>query len=181
MGVPEVAKKKRGGQTIRTQELDEGILAWIADGQTLREFCRKRGNPCYAVVYQWLRADEAFATRFARAREVGLDAIADAALAMSDKPPPKVGGKVDQGYVSWVKNRVWTRLQLLAKWNPKKYGDRIAVSGAEGAPLVQISNADAAREVAMLLATAAARKVLADRETQAKAQIEVAEDNGDDD
>ena len=109
---------------------------------------------------------------------MGLDAIADDALSMSDKEPPKVGGKVDQGYVSWIKHRVWTRLQLLAKWDPKRYGDRVAIAGAEGAPLIQLSNADAAREVAMLLATAAARKVLSEREIQSKALIE--EDNGDD-
>ena len=26
-------------------------------------------------------------------------------------------------FVSWQKNRIWTRTQLLAKWDRKKYGD----------------------------------------------------------
>ena len=190
MGVSEVAKREKrarrklpqGGQTIRTPELEDQILAWVASGQTLRDFCRKPGKPGHVTVYQWLKAGGVFTERFAHAREVGHDAIAEETLKLADAVPDKVDGKVDQGYVSWVKNRVWTRLQLLSKWNPGKYGDRIAVSGAEGAPPIQLSNADAAREVAMLLATAAARKVREERKAVALADAEAVEldreDNG---
>ena len=172
------AKRVRGGQTIRTPELDSQIVAWVASGQTLRDFCRKPGSPGHAVVYNWLNGDEGFAGRFARAREVGHEAIAEEALALADEPPPLVDGRVDHGYVAWVKNRVWTRLQLLAKWNPGRYGDRPLE--APVVQVIQISNADAAREVAMLLATAAARKVLAEREATSEVRLLIEEDNGDD-
>lgn len=155
------------------------ILAWIGDGQTLRDFCRQDGSPSHVAVYDWLKKDEAFALRFARAREVGHEAIAEEALALADEPPPKVDGRVDHGYVAWVKTRVWTRLQLLSKWNPGRYGDR--PPEAPVVQVIQLSNADAAREVAMLLATAAARKVIADREAVKAIEHQELEDNGDDD
>ena len=53
-------------------------------------------------------------------------------------------------------------MQLLAKWNPSKYGDRLALAGTVETP-VKLSLEESAREVAMLLATAAARKVEAQR------------------
>lgn len=159
-------KKPRGQPSLRSPELADKIMAWISSGKTMREFCRKPGHPSHVMFYDWLKEDEGFALRFAQAREVGHDAIADDALAMSDEKPPKVGGKVDQGYVAWVRNRVWTRLQLLAKWNPRKYGDRVAVTDAEGAPL-RLSNSDAVRELALLFATAQARQITAKREAEA--------------
>ena len=67
---------------------------------------------------------------------------------------------------------------LLARWFPTNYGDR--PPEAPVVQVIQISNADAAREVAMLLATATARKVLADREEATKAiDHREIEDNGD--
>ena len=57
------------------------------------------------------------------------------------------------------KLQIWTRLQLLAKWAPKKYGERTAMelTGANGGP-VQISDAERAAKVAAILASAQARK-----------------------
>ena len=34
-----------------------------------------------------------------------------------------------------VKNRVEQRMKLLAKWNPKRYGDRIALAGDKENPI----------------------------------------------
>ncbi len=59
--------------------------------------------------------------------------------------------------------RIDTRKWVAAKQNPRRYGDRVALAGDETSAPIKISNEDAAREVAMLLATAAARKVQAQR------------------
>jgi hypothetical protein len=69
------------------------------------------------------------------------------------------GDKVDSGYVAWQKNRAEQRLKLLAKWFPKKYGDRSAmeVTGADGGP-VQISDTQRAAKISAILAAAQARK-----------------------
>ena len=78
-----------------------------------------------------MEKDADFSQRFARARDVGHDAIADEALAIIDTFPVETvsdsGSRLDAGHVSWLKNRAEMRLKLLAKWNPKKYGDKVGV------------------------------------------------------
>jgi len=114
----------------------EEIIEWISSGHTLREFCRQEGNPAWRTVYLWLEKDEDFAARFARARELGEDAIAAEVLEIIDTEAEMAtsSGKDsysehrDSAHVSWLKNRAEMRLKLLAKWNPKKWGDKIDVT-----------------------------------------------------
>jgi hypothetical protein len=37
-------------------------------------------------------------------------------------------GSVDNGDVADKKLRIWTRMQLLAKWSPNKYGEKLDVT-----------------------------------------------------
>jgi hypothetical protein len=56
-------------------------------------------------------------------------------LAIVDAPPERgPDGKIDAGSVAHAKLRAEHRLKLLAKWNPKKYGDKIQAehTGANG-------------------------------------------------
>lgn len=114
----------------------DAIIEWISAGQTLREWCRQPGNVSFRTVYDWIEKDADFAARFARAREVGQDVIAEEALAIIDTPPEMAGTTSDKGesfhrdgaHVSWLKNRAEMRLKLLAKWNPKRYGDKVDVT-----------------------------------------------------
>jgi len=118
------------------QDEVEAIIDWISHGKTLREYCRQDGKPSWRTVYDWLEKDEDFATRFARAREMGHDAIAEECLEIIDteaeiaESTSQSGGSThrDSAHVSWMKNRVEMRLKLLAKWNPKKYGDKVDIT-----------------------------------------------------
>jgi hypothetical protein len=76
-----------------------------------------------------------------------------------DEDDPKLANAAVQRARIQVETRKW----VMSKQLPRRYGERVALSGAEDALPISISNADAAREVAMLLATAAARKVKAQR------------------
>lgn len=109
----------------------DAIIGWISSGQTLRQWCRDN-DIHYSTVYLWLEKDDAFAQRFARARDIGHDCIADDALDILDARPEYTntenGEKVDTGFVQWSKARAEMRLKLLAKWNPKKYGDKLDVT-----------------------------------------------------
>lgn len=119
------------GKTVRTPELDERILDGISRGIPLAELCRTEGID-RTIVYDWRKADEDFDQRFARAREMGFDAIAEEALAIADdgtndfmkrqKGEEEVDA-YDAEHVQRSKLRVETRLKLLAKWDPKRYGD----------------------------------------------------------
>ena len=126
------AKMGRPPEAVPEAVADE-IVEWISQGKTLRDFCRLEGKPAWRTVYDWMVKDKDFAARIAHARELGHDAIAEETLEIIDAPPPNdMNGKTDAGYVSWAKNRAEQRMKLLAKWSPKKYGDKVGVehSGA---------------------------------------------------
>lgn len=113
------------------------LIAWIAEGKTVREWCRIPGNPCYATVYDWKDKDPSFNTRFAYAREVGEEVLSQECLAIADTPQsgqvvtekPDGSTEIKTGdMIEHRKLRIETRLKLLAKWNPSKYGDRTNVN-----------------------------------------------------
>jgi len=135
-----MAAKRKG---MRTKALDDEIIAWVSSGQTLRAFCRQEGKPAQSAVYRWLEADEEFQGRFAHARLVGHDSIAAECVAIADEEPERTAHGTDNGYVSWQKNRIWTRLQLLAKWDPKRYGDSTKVTHEGGVTLEVITGVPA--------------------------------------
>ena len=121
-------------------ELKDEIIAWLANGQTLRDYCRQDGKPVYRAIYDWLQDDEDFAARFAHARVIGHDSIAEECTTLADTEPLAVfdeaGNKrYDPGSISWRKMQIETRLKLLAKWNPKKYGDKTVLAGDPDAPV----------------------------------------------
>jgi hypothetical protein len=129
------------------QDIADAVIAWIADGKTLREFCRQDGKPSYGTIYNWIEKDEQFASRFACAREQGEDVIAQECLQIADDgsndwQDTEYGPKVNQEHIQRSRLRVDTRLKLLAKWNPKKYGERsqVALTDPDGGPLVIVSN-----------------------------------------
>lgn len=126
------------------------IHAWIESGKTLRSYCRQDGKPSNSLVYEWLEADaltqdKTESGRFARARELGEAQILQECLEIADNT--QVGEIVTEkadgieikraDMIEHRKLRIETRLKLLAKWNPRKYGDKVQqeVSGPEGGPI----------------------------------------------
>jgi len=143
--------KQRGRFTIAERtELCEQIIDWIGKGETLREFCRVPEHPAYTKVYAWLDEDATFRERFMRARAVGYDCIAEDCMRIADTP--MVGEIVTdseegrtvrrEDMLGHRKLQVETRLKLLAKFNPKKYGDRVALAGDDDAPIKIEANFD---------------------------------------
>ena len=120
----------------------EEICEWIAQGKTLRQWCRENGIH-YSTVYLWMEKDEDFSQRFARARDIGTDCIADEIMDIADTQKEGVTTKItDRGVeetredmLGHRKLQVETRLKLLAKWNPKKYGDKVGVQHEGGVSL----------------------------------------------
>ena len=129
--------EKRIGRPPEPVPLDkaDAIIDWISTGQTLRQWCREN-DIHYSTVYLWMAKDDEFAQRFAQARDIGHDCIADEILEIIDTEPEMAetfsqsGGSKhrDSGHITWLKNRAEQRLKLLAKWNPKKYGDKVDVT-----------------------------------------------------
>lgn len=124
-----------GRPSIRTEEQIEQILERVTAGEPLAQVLRTEGMPKPSTFYDWLNADADLSGRFARAREFGADAIAVEALRIADTPIEGVRRKVSEDGVEETTEdmlghrrlQVETRLKLLAKWDPKRYGDKLEV------------------------------------------------------
>jgi len=116
-----------------TPELEQSVVDWIASGKTLRDFGRQEGNPSHDAVYDHEKLFPDFKQRIASAREIGYDVIAEESLEIIDEKPTCMvpdpdGGmseRIDSAGVQRNFRRAEHRLKLLAKWNPKKYGERV--------------------------------------------------------
>lgn len=121
---------------IYNQKTADEICHRIAGGEPLRQICRDPHMPSWQAVYRWMAGHEDFRERIARARQLGFDAIAEEALEIANTPMMGVeteedGEKIKTRRADMLGHRklqVWTRLQLLAKWCPQKYGDRREVN-----------------------------------------------------
>jgi hypothetical protein len=121
-------------------DIKNQVVDWISEGQTLRELCRQEGMPSWKTVYQWQNEDEDFKSRFARARLIGFDVIAEEALHIADTPQegvkymngPLGSTETREDMLGHRKLQIETRLKLLAKWDPKRYGERVDHTSSDG-------------------------------------------------
>lgn len=117
-----------GRKSTFTQKAADEIVARLSKGEPLTVICRSPGMPCDDTVRIWAEKNEAFGREIARAREVGFDQIALDALAISDDRDDDPASR---------RVRVETRLKLLAKWDPKRYGDALKIGGdGSGVPIM---------------------------------------------
>ncbi len=130
-------KAQRSGKELKPKTMQsmhaDAIVDWLAAGKTLRSYCRQDQSPSFFSVYDWMGKDEEFALRIARARDSGSDVIADQCIELADIEP------TDQVQAAWRRTQIETRLKLLSKWSPKKYGDRTAVDHQGGVSLTVVT------------------------------------------
>lgn len=127
---------RKGRPTKFTEKIANEICNRLSEGEPLRQICRDDHMPAWRTVYGWINADKSFSARFARAREIGFDFIAEEALEIADTPMEGVreetstdGHKViREDMLGHRRLRIDTRLKLLAKWSPKKYGEKTSVN-----------------------------------------------------
>lgn len=160
--------KSNGRPSSYTPEIAALICERLAAGESLRAICRDDGMPDRSTVAKWVIEDVGgFSSQYTRARDIGLDVLAEEALAIADTPQEgEETEQTDDGYkvkrgdmLGHRKLQVDTRKWYLSKLAPKKYGERTAMelTGADGGP-VQISDTERAAKIAAILATAQARK-----------------------
>lgn len=110
----------------RTPELEGEILDRISRGEPLDKICAEAGKPRPRSVRKWAESDEEFAKAYREARDDGFDALAYGALELARKVYDKLeDGRIDPAVVAARKLEIWTILELLKKWDPKRYGDMI--------------------------------------------------------
>ena len=154
-------KRPRGGQTVYTQEKADFVLRELADGQSLRRICTTEQALAFdpplkpSTVRQWVYDDvEGFAARYAHARDLGIEAMADEMFDIADDGANDYMtitkgdyeyNVEDKEVTNRSKLRVDTRKWYLSKLAPKRYGDKLDVThkGDEDCPVeftVKIDN-----------------------------------------
>lgn len=120
-----------------TPETANAICERLIDGESLRRICRDDDMPSASTVCRWLSQNEAFREQYAHARDAQADTLADAILDIAD------GSEVaepDAVQVARDRLRVDSRKWLAAKMAPKRYGDKVALTGGSDgdAPLTVV-------------------------------------------
>lgn len=116
------------------------VVAGLRKGTPLTIICSADGMPNDDTIRDWANADPAIERAIARAREVGFDAIAMDALKIADETAfdtvsTETGERPNSEWITRSRLRVETRLKLLAKWDPKRYGDKQLVGSDPDNPL----------------------------------------------
>jgi hypothetical protein len=135
------------------------ICEQLSEGISLREICRQEGMPPWQTVYSWMERDASLVEAIARAREIGYDALAEECLKIADDGTNDYvegerGPQLNSEHIQRSKLRIETRLKLLAKWNPKKYGERVQVAGDADSPLKVEAEVQADKLLQAILANA---------------------------
>src|SRR5690349_8818057 len=128
------------------------ICARLATGEPMAVICRDLKVPV-RTVNDWRKADRTIAAQFDDARDLGYDAIAHDALVIADTPQVGMIEKLElvkakngrsklvvterrnEDMLGHRKLQVETRLKLLAKWDPRRYGDRVQHANDPDNPL----------------------------------------------
>jgi len=116
-------------------QLDEIFAAIATTPKSLESICKEiESAPSARTVYRLIEADDSLCQRYTRAKDAQLQILADQLIDLADtericeKVTIKADGSrevviLDQ--VERTKVQIDTRKWLLAKLNPKKYGERI--------------------------------------------------------
>lgn len=126
----QVAKKPPGRPTKYSPAVLAAICERLGKGEPLAKICRDEAMPAVRTVGDWANLDEGVSASIARAREEGFDAIALDCLEIADEKSmdtivTEFGEKPNSEWIARSKLRIETRLKLLSKWDPKRYGDKV--------------------------------------------------------
>jgi hypothetical protein len=123
----------------KTDKLLAEVLERLSLGETLTSISRdlKFSTMSWS---RWLEDDNELALAHTRARAAGADAVADHVLEIVDEEPERYEGKIDNGSISWARNRAEYRLKLLGHWRPDKYGTKTTteITGKDGKDLTNV-------------------------------------------
>lgn len=141
-----------GRPTLYTPELLAEIVQRLSAGEPMAAICRDEGMPAARTVRDWINRHPEVSTAIAGAREDGEDWLAAECLLIADTPmrgvveeferkmvvPPGGGEPVEtlvlvkrraEDMLAHRKLQIETRLKLLAKWNPRKWGEKVELGG----------------------------------------------------
>lgn len=123
------AEIKRGRPTIYSEELIDRICSIIATSEKgLHTIADEEWCPCYNTLFRWLNEYPSFSHKYAQAKEsqsdfMGLQLLKIADDSSGDEQVSPNGNRIEnREFTSRSKLRVETRMWLMERLAPKKYG-----------------------------------------------------------
>lgn len=115
----------------RAAIMDE-VCERLSKGEPLSVICRDIGIG-RRTIHDWRESDPEFFARYDEAKDLGYDAIAKECLEIADTLDEGVEVVDKNGMLETRRGdmlghrklRIETRLKLLAKWDPRRYGDKM--------------------------------------------------------
>lgn len=142
---PQAKPAKRGRPTGYTQALGDQICELLAMGRTLREACAQLGQKESTVRGWALDEEHAFFRAYARAREIGIYAMVDEIILISDDSSDdwkerinQKGEKylaLDRDHVKRSELRIRTREWIAERVLPAVFGTKVEVGGSPDKPV----------------------------------------------
>ncbi len=120
-----------------TEEIGNFICEQISHGKTMTSICKEEGMPSIATIYSWLSPlhpnhNENFLKSYLISREIQAEVLADEIKDISDEFDKKDDGtKVNRARLR-TENRKWLAAHLF----PRKFSDKMQITGAEGKDLI---------------------------------------------
>ena len=128
-------KKPRGTVFEKKVALCDAVIEGMQSGLSCFKACQMAGVN-HSTFMRWVSDDTELANRYARAREALIELMAQDLLEIADAPVGSTdSGSTDSGAVQKQKLQIDTRKWLLSKLAPKKYGEKLEVSGDAANPI----------------------------------------------
>lgn len=96
------------------------IVMDVESGMSLRASCARHGVPACSFI-RWTKNDDELAKHYARAKDISLDLMAEEVIEIADTAEDAFKARL----------QVDTRKWYMSKLAPKRYGDKLAVTGGD--------------------------------------------------
>lgn len=134
-----------GRPSLYTIELADEICAIISNTTLgLNAICRADNMPDRVTIYRWVADNKEFRNKYARAKELQAELLAEEIMDIADDVGRDTltinkGDKdievPDNEWINRSRLRIDARKWLLSKLLPKKYGDKLELSGDPDNPI----------------------------------------------
>lgn len=129
--------------TKRSQSVEAEIIERVSKGELLSAVLRSDPArfPSIVIWSDWMLLDDNLYNAYHTARLACFDAIADQCMLIADDISnddilTDTGPRANTEWIARSKLRVDTRMRLLAKWDPKRYGELLTMRGDKDNPIV---------------------------------------------
>lgn len=148
----ESAAMPKGKPAQEKQPVIDAVLSSMREGESMSKACELAGVK-RGTFFDWIDADPALADIYASARARLLDIQAEQLEEIGERAERAETAVEVAGLRLLSDNRKW----LLSKLAPRKYGDKIAIGGADDLPAIQSQTTMTDEQLAFIAATSSNR------------------------